>query len=104
MIIVIPANMQREDKNDKKLRDQFRERAISTVLRSYRDEFIHVQAKQRSKIALKHLDRHNGLDRNGGRYIELPSIVKSYPHRDDYALNVASENDVEHPTTSRRWY
>ena len=50
---------------------------------------------ERQKLALEHLKEHNSITRSGNACIELPCIVSSYPHRDDYADNTITDQDLK---------
>jgi hypothetical protein len=81
-------NLRNEDSDVIKLRKAFTKRVIEAVIRSKRNEFPD------SGQSVERLHQHNSLIRNGFQYIEIPCVVKVYPHRHNYIFNNISQKDV----------
>jgi hypothetical protein len=92
-LLSIPPNSRHEDSDVIKLRKAFTKRVIEAVIRSKRNEFPD-NGLSVERRALDYLHLHNGLIRNGFQYIEIPCVVKVYPHRYDYISNNLSQKDV----------
>jgi len=96
VIIVIPSNQRREDVKYTKPRDDFRQRIVSTVItsRSRSKQFECIDPKLCRKRAYEYPLATNGIERNVLEYIELPCVVGSYPHREEYLRGEVDERDV----------
>lgn len=78
-----------------KPRDDFRQRIISTVITSRSKQFECIDPKLRRKRAYEYPLATNGIERNNStEYIELPCVVGSYPHHEEYLRGEVDERDV----------
>ena len=95
VIIVLPSNTRSENKTIRVRRDAFRSRLIQTIRAACRDELPPTQnPSQRRRDAMNLLEDRNGVQRNGGAYIELPAVIKAYPRRSELVLDALLPRDV----------
>ena len=78
----------------KQRRTNVHERIVAHVLKHNPDEFWDKTETQRRKRVRQHLLKHHAISRTDGMCIELPCVVRSYPHRFDYVGGSLAPTDV----------
>ena len=78
----------------KQRRTNVHDRIVATVLKNHVSEFWDTSKPQRWKRVRQHLLKHHGISLTNGMCLELPCVVRSYPHRFDYVSRSLASADV----------
>ena len=87
VLITIPPASSRGDSATNTNRKAFRDRLCDAVVRSVPNELsdgLPATSKLIRERALEYLKDHNGLIRNGVKYVEVACKIARFPHRHDY--------------------